>query len=51
MWRSTVDGGGRAKFCTCEEDRGENAIPYESDDDDDDGDIGFAFSFPLVPDC
>ena len=46
MWRSTVG----AKFCTCEEeDGGENAIPYESDDDDDDDcDIGFVFSLSLL---
>ena len=38
-----------AKFCTCEEeDGGENAIPYESDDDDDDCDIGFVFSLSLL---
>ena len=50
MWSAAVEGG--AKFCTCEEERGENAIPIESgeeeDEDDDGGDIGLAFSLPFV---
>ena len=42
--------GGGAKFCTFEEERGEKAIPNESEDDVeiDGGDIGLAFSLPFV---